>query len=124
VKGYNPTKLLENITVLATDIVCQSFNQGKIASGNIDAKKIREIADNYGFSHETEYSECKNGAKLLEVKNKRNDLAHGILSFSDCGRDSSLTDVNNAFNEVSAYINTITSNIQEYITDKKYLTNE
>ncbi len=121
VKGHNPAKLLENITSLATDVVHQSFNQEKIISGNIDAKKIREIASCYGFSTDTEYAECKNGEKLLEIKNKRNDLAHGILSFSDCGKDTSVTDVNNAFVEIYSYIRNITENIQDYINDKKYL---
>lgn len=121
-KAHNPTRFLKKISLLATDIVYESFDQEKIAAGNIDAQKIREIANNYGFSHETEYSECKNGSKLLEVKNKRNDLAHGIISFSECGKDSSLSDVNIAFAEVSAYVRTITNNIQMYIAEKGYLT--
>ncbi len=120
-KAHNPTKFLERINLLTTDIVYESFDQEKIASGNLDAQKIREIASNYGFSSETEYSICKNGSKLLEIKNKRNDLAHGIISFSECGKDSSLSDVNNAFTEVSAYIENITNNIQLYIAEKTYL---
>lgn len=122
VKGYQPSTFVENVNVLAIDIVYKSFDSKNVASGNIDAKEIRKIANKYGFSSVTEYSECKNGEKLLEVKEKRNNLAHGIVSFSECGRDASLGDIKTAFNEVSAYISNIKDNIQEFIAERKYLT--
>ncbi|MGB3223851.1 MAG: MAE_28990/MAE_18760 family HEPN-like nuclease [Desulforhopalus sp.] len=120
-KQHNSSKFIQGINNLATDVVHKTFDSEKIASGNLDAKEIRRIAKQYGFSCDTEYDTCKNGTKLLEVKNKRNDLAHGILSFSECGKDISVTDINEAFAEVSAYLFTIINNVKKYIDDKNYL---
>lgn len=120
-RSQNLSEFLTNIHILATDIVYLSFDSQKIASGNVDARKIREIAEIYGFSHKTNYHKCKEGKQLLVVKNKRNDLAHGIISFSECGKDTSLSDVKQAFDELSAFLTEIILNIDKYIQNKDYL---
>ena len=45
--------LLADITNISLDIVSASFDKQKLFSGNIDAKKIKKIAREYGFSYET-----------------------------------------------------------------------
>ena len=78
-KAKNPLKIVQEIETLATDIISASFDPDKISDGNIDARKIRAIAKKYCFSDSTNYSRCKNGEKLLEIKDKRNNLSHGIV---------------------------------------------
>lgn len=116
-KHNNPNNILEQIQNIALDIVSTSFDPEKIASGNIDAKKIRDIARKYCFSGSTNYD----GEKLVEIKNKRNDLAHGTISFSECGRDITINDLLTSFNEASAYLETILDNIKDYLLAEDYL---
>lgn len=116
-----PTKITDQIRNITTDIISISFNPDNISNGNLDARKIREIANNYCFSEETSYPECKNGKKLREIKNKRNDLSHGIISFSECGRDIAIGDLTNAFNETSSYLENIIENVRDYLDTQLYL---
>jgi len=88
-KDCNTNNLLmvENISIF---IVSKCFDSEKIISGNLDAKKIRDFATNYGFSYKTDVEITKNGKELFTVKNNRNNLAHGVFSFCDCGKDYTL----------------------------------
>ena len=92
----------------------------KIFSGNVDAKKIKEIADKYGFSHQTDSKFTKNGAKLVTVKEKRNDLAHGEISFQECGKDYTIQDIIAIKNEVIKYLEEILNNIEQFLLQDKH----
>jgi len=113
-----PIKQIKNIT---TDIISTSFDPDKMFDGNVDAKKIKEIAGKYCFSSQTDYTKCKKEKRLLEIKNKRNNLSHGIISFSECGREISISDLTNALNETSSYLENIIENVKEYLITKTYL---
>lgn len=90
-------------------------------SGNVDAKKIREVAGDYGFSTSTTKRKTKDGKSLVTVKAKRNSLAHGHIAFQECGRDILLQDLVNIKTEVVHYLDEILHNIEDYITNKGYL---
>ena len=117
----SPTNITNQIRSITTDIISISFDPDNISNGNLDARKIRKIANNYCFPDSTPYLECKNGEKLLEIKNKRNDLSHGIISFSECGRDIAIGDLTNAFNETSSYLENIIENVRGYLDSQSYL---
>lgn len=51
-------------------------------SGNLDARKIRELSEMYGFKLPTNNS-CNS---LVIIKQNRNKLAHGESSFSEVGK--------------------------------------
>lgn len=72
------TKVVEHYDAFRLDI-------GKTdISGNLDARKIRELSELYGFKMPLN-KECES---LLTIKNSRNKLAHGENSFSDVGKQS------------------------------------
>jgi len=83
-------------------------------TGNLDACKIRELADKIGFE------KAVNGRNLLAIKNKRNRLAHGEQTFYDAGKDYSVRQLNELKNETFAYLSEIITNIENFIVDKKY----
>lgn len=89
-------------------------------SGNLDADKIRIICQNHGI-HYTLESECKGGHVLKDVKDKRNDLAHGTLSFEECGRNYSLTDLEEIKNQTLVFLRDILDGMNEYYISKSYL---
>jgi hypothetical protein len=77
-------------------------------SGNLDARKMRELAAKYAFSVP---ERCDD---LLKVKNIRNQLAHGEIIFSEAGTEpiSRLMEIKA---NVLEYLEAILLNINEFI---------
>jgi len=86
-------------------------------SGNIDARKIRVLAEEIGFDKSTNEA---NGQNLVVIKNKRNGLAHGNYTFYDVGRDYTVNDVNTFKQETFDYLFDVINNIEKFINEKKY----
>ncbi len=92
------------------------LDKGKLDfSGNLDAKKIRNIASDYGFGQPS-----VNGDNLLVIKNKRNHLAHGDFSFSEIGKDYSVAELVNFKEQTFNFLNEVINNIELFITKKEY----
>lgn len=85
-------------------------------SGNIDAKKVREIAKRIG------YKEPKNGHQLVTIKEKRNQLAHGDKTFSEIGRDFTCKDLMEIKQALKIFIEEVLDNVQNYIDTQGYRT--
>jgi hypothetical protein len=85
-------------------------------SGNLDARKIRNISSVYGLPHNTQIT----GKKLLIIKHNRNILAHGEKSFSELGRIYSQQDINKYYKECNEFLNEYILNLETYIREKKY----
>ena len=94
----------------------------KMASGNLDARKIRELFDKHNIS----FIETNAGEKgwILRVKTKRNSLAHGDESFDEAARNLTLEDLNNIRNEVLVFIEDAINGIDSYYSNRLYLTSE
>ncbi|WP_009634528.1 MAE_28990/MAE_18760 family HEPN-like nuclease [Synechocystis sp. PCC 7509] len=120
-KKCSTDKILENITKISLDIIAVSFDKEKLFSGNIDGKLIKEIAKEFGFSCKTDFRKTGDGKDLLTVKTNRNDLAHGIKSFAEVGRDKSADELLKIKSNVVKYLRGILLNIQEYLSNQEYL---
>ena len=105
---------------IAEDIIEIEFDSSKKISGNIDGRKIRNFAATIGFSTRAHHS-LDNGTKLHIVKTQRNKLAHGDLSFAECGRNYTITDLKSINNQVTKYLKRVLLNIEKYLTEKSYL---
>ena len=87
--------------------------------GNLDAAKIRKVCEAHGVSHKT--TRCtQGGEKLLVVKNMRNILAHGDLSFVECGRDYSVADLEKIKKQSFSYLKAILRNIDTFNANKRF----
>lgn len=95
-------------------------NKNPLFSGNIDAKKVREVAEDYGFSHRTSRA-AKGGKRLLDVKSKRNALAHGKVAFKACGQSLAMPELQEIKTEVIRYLDEILANIETYLSAQTYL---
>lgn len=89
-------------------------------SGNLNAKKIKEICD----SHKIRYRLETRGESLERVKRLRNGLAHGDMSFSECARDLTIADLNDIKIEVLTFLDGILKGMKDYYDNKKYKKNE
>ena len=117
-KGHE--EIFNHISNIASDSINLQFNPDKIISGNIDAKKIRDFSEKYGFSSKV-HNNAQNGEKLVIVKNQRNNLAHGLSSFSECGRNYTITDLKEIKEQVILYVGRILKNIDKYLSKNKFL---
>ena len=85
-------------------------------SGNLDAKKIKELCARYKISH---HASDKNGS-LYKVKLMRNDLAHGNKSFCDCARDMTMSDLSQAKNDTLSFLAAIMKGMSKYCDEKQF----
>jgi len=113
-------KIFFCIANIEQDLIEMPTNLKERIAGNIDSRKIRDYSTAFGFSSKTHHT-AKDGEKLFIVKNKRNDLAHGIVSFSDCGKDYTIEELLIIKKEVISYLKGILKNVNTYILKKEYL---
>ena len=85
-------------------------------SGNLNAKKIKDICDR----HRIRYRLSTRGESLERVKRERNNLAHGDVSFSDCARDLTISDLENIKDEVILFLSGILDGMKNYYDQKLY----
>ena len=89
-------------------------------SGNIDAISIRDVCKKHGIQFNTPRN-CHGGEKLTQVKDQRNQLAHGTLSFLECGRDFTAEDLHVIKDEVEKFLSGFIDSIESYYDNEEYL---
>jgi len=121
---YNVVKDVINAAVIEFD---ETIKQARIdgkdifnLSGNIDAKQIRILADNYGFNSSVSADNERAGADLSDIRVMRNKLAHGRITFADCGKDCSVAQMISYKENCIRYLSAILDNIEQYINDKAF----
>jgi hypothetical protein len=92
-------------------------SKGEI-SGNIDAIKLQELAKKYGFVLPT----INITNELLTIKNKRNQLAHGEITFAEAGKEESIEDLFILKNIITHYFDNLMNNIKVYIENQEFKT--
>lgn len=111
----------ENIDNIAFDLIKESFEERKIFSGNVDARKIKEIAKGFELNLDgSDYMSTAHGEKLLEVKTHRNDLAHGVKSFLEVGRNYTTNDIERIISLSLAYLRYVLEKVDEYLTAENF----
>ena len=124
VKGFRRKKDPDDHVLLADmpiDFVAMSLDADHQFSGNVDARLIRKIAGTYGFSHYTDEARTRDGADLLTIKDVRNDLAHGLKTYDEIGRDYSARSLLEISVRSLAYIKAILDNVDDYLEASGYL---
>jgi len=87
-------------------------------SGNLDAREIKKISAKYGANVIDAIT--LDPRKLVTVKSKRNNLAHGDETFSKCGESYSMNELKEIKIRSLEYMNFILKHIEEFINEKKY----
>ncbi|WP_315266246.1 MAE_28990/MAE_18760 family HEPN-like nuclease [Selenomonas noxia] len=106
-------EIIDNITTNQSIVISKNALD---ISGNLDAKKIKDICDKHGIH----YRLTSKGESLERVKRDRNQLAHGDLSFSDCAKDLTIIDLENIKNEVISFLKEILDGMKNYYDQKLY----
>lgn len=87
---------------------------------NIDADVMRAIAKDFGFKLDFAKS-LKGGYRTGEIRVKRNFLAHGNITFSDCGQNLSMEDLTAYKNDTYKVLKKFLCVIKTYLDKKKYI---
>lgn len=106
---------------LGANLSIATFNKKKLFSGNIDRNEIIDKSKIYGFSTSCDYAQTKHGEKLTTIKQHRNDLAHGNVSFSEIGKGVAYSELEKTALESIAYLDAIISNIEQYLNNGDFL---
>lgn len=117
-KKRDMDKLLPKLLSLARDVVHETFELSETFAGNLDARTIKLTAKRFGFAEPA-------GNKfwmLQTIKDARNDLAHGVKSFADVGRNASPDDLELARTQTVTILTETLQNIDTYLKRQEYLT--
>lgn len=95
-----------------------SIPENKDISGNLDAKSIRELTAKYGALSET-INKIK-AEQLNKVKNKRNLLSHGNISFLECGRDETPESLKIIKDQVISFMRAVLCELEIKIEQQYY----
>ena len=115
-KNCNPQTLEPLLSNIGQDIIRHTFRKEELFSGNLDAKEIRETMQTYGIAKR----HSVNGDCLLTIKNQRNALAHGTVSFTECGKDYDIADLIKFKDEAKAYLQATLSDIEHFLVNDSY----
>lgn len=116
-KKRDMERLLPRLLSLARDVIHETFEGSESFSGNLDARTIRQTAKKFGFA-----APAGSEFQLLQtVKDLRNDLAHGVKSFAEVGRNASPTDLEKARTETVDILSKTLQNISSYLENRHYL---
>jgi hypothetical protein len=116
-KKRDMDKLLPKLLSLARDVIHETFERSENFGGNLDARAIRRAAKRFGF----EEPKGKDFSTLQTVKDMRNDLAHGVKSFAEVGRDASPVDLEKARLQTVEILSQTLQNISSYLQNQHYL---
>lgn len=112
-------KAQELVKQILDKVVVEMSERRLPVSGNLDADKIREVCKRHGVSVKT-HRAASGGDKIRVVKNRRNDLAHGHVSFSECGRQYTTADLEEIKKQVVIFVRSILGNIKRFVTNRGY----
>jgi hypothetical protein len=97
--------------------------------GNWDDEKIFGLASRIGFNlnispaiHKRVRRPIRNDLGPMKIiKKMRNELAHGSISFSECGADHSVSDLREIANDCLSYLRELIGCVENYISNHEYL---
>lgn len=122
VSSEAPPELLNASIPISSALIWLGFDKKDLFSGNLDGRLIKDKAKEYGFQlAEHDRAASRDGHRLLDVKTKRNELAHGGISFEDCGQNTSVDELIAIFGEIKIFIKAVLDGISEYLSTRSYL---
>lgn len=107
------------MTEIGEDLIAISFAADKSVSGNVNHVLITEHAERLGFSKSV-HSSAHDGRALDLVKRKRNALAHGNMSFAECGREYTYSDLLETKKKTVTYLRSFMTNVERYISRRHF----
>lgn len=121
-RNYLKKKNLPEKSKNDNDIINMAIRFDSLAiniSGSLDFRKIQEVFSKHGCLLDNS-SRDTIAQSFLVVKNKRNLLAHGNISFSECGAHYLLSDLQKYKEHIVDYMQDVVNKTCDYIANKAY----
>lgn len=116
-RAKRPEKDLDEASKLPLKVIFEALAIN--TSGSIDIRKIYEAFEKHGCAiAETKREECCNS--FVTVKSKRNLLAHGNVSFSQCGSSYLFSDLDKMRLDITSFLGVVIAATKKFVEDKKY----
>lgn len=111
----------EIIDAILKNTTLQMRSRNTLPDGNLDGISIRETFESHGIYVQTSSQNYR--PDILEnIKDNRNNLAHGSVSFVEAVRDDSIPDIKRDEEFVIAFLEELISTVTTYIMNQKYKT--
>lgn len=101
----------EIIFPLSYNQLCQFYS---LYSGNLDSREIISVLKKYGIGFEEKISELKT------IKDDRNKLAHGELTFEEVGRNLSVPQLEHMTQKTFKYMEDVINAMEDFVEGKRY----
>ncbi|VVO21958.1 MAE_28990/MAE_18760 family HEPN-like nuclease [Pseudomonas fluorescens] len=120
-RDNNAQALDDRVHPIEIAITKLGYNKNQIFSGNVDCREIRLTAVKYGFKSPDPNLKGRNILRQIkDVKDKRNALAHGRLSFEQCGHDVSPEYLAKVSYETAVYLRSVLWSVSYYLRQRTY----
>ncbi len=111
-----------DVTDISEQIILMSLNIESLFGGNVDGREIKRQSEIYGFRLMGDLLEkSRGGVDLVKVKRNRNDLAHGLKSFSEVGSNYTVSDVTRLGKESMAHMKCLIISVDNYLNQQDFL---
>ncbi|WP_333668483.1 MAE_28990/MAE_18760 family HEPN-like nuclease [Acinetobacter guillouiae] len=116
-------ELIQSNIDLRSIIMRHGYNKKDLLSGNFDTDILKKIEKKYGFqSYPVEGKDSVYSPKTIrEIKVKRNELAHGALSFEQCGQNIPISSMPLKYNEAKKMMISVFNGLNNFLNQKDYL---
>lgn len=114
--------LLDSNIDLRSIIMKHGYNKKDLLSGNFDVDVLKKIEKKYGFeSHPLNGQQgLYSPQNIRDIKIKRNELAHGALSFEQCGQSIPINSMTNKYNDAKKMMLSIFNGLNNFLDQKAY----
>lgn len=90
-----------------------------ISGGNLDGEIIQRTFSEHGLHVKTSSKNYRPDI-LKNIKNYRNELAHGAVSFVEALREKSISDISSYNTITTSFLDELIYEVEKYIKDEKY----
>ncbi len=109
----------EIITTILRNTTLEMNSRNTLPSGNFNGVSIKRTFESHGIQLQTRSRNYR--PDILEgIKENRNNLAHGSVSFVDAVRSDSISDIRKNETFVVAFLEELIDTVTTYINEKKY----
>lgn len=109
----------EIITSILEQHILNMCSRNTLPGGNLDGISIMETFELHGIQLKASSKNYRPDI-LKEIKDNRNNLAHGSVSFVEAVRENSITDIKQNEKVVIAFLDELIETVSKYIIEQKY----
>ena len=111
----------EIISAILSNNELNMYAKNTLPGGNLDGNSIKETFESHGIQVRTNSRNYRPDI-LIGIKENRNNLAHGSVSFVEAMREDSIDDIKTSETLVVGFLEELIETVSTYIEEQKYKT--